>query len=103
MVNFLLFIHLRRTCYAILTRTEGLKGWKSYVFWYAKVRAHKSKFRRRLYTSKFCAPCDVRRYTCFPQHVACRAPNEIDYGKINVELNSRTAVSTRTTSLTWRH
>ena len=27
---------------------------------------------------------------------------EIDHGKINVETNSGTAVSTKTTSLTWR-
>ena len=47
----------------------------------------------------FCAPCDVRRYTCSPHCV----PNEIDYGKVNVETNSGAAVSTRTTSLIWRH
>ena len=41
--------------------------------------------------------------TRFPYRVPCRAPNKIDYGKINVETNSCTPVSTRTTSLTWRH
>ena len=35
--------------------------------------------------------------------VHCHIPTEIDYGKINVETNLGTAVSTRTTSLTWRH
>ena len=38
-----------------------------------------------------------------PHHIPHCAPNEIDYGKINVEANSRTAVSTKITSLTWRH
>ena len=62
---------------------------KSPYFW--------SKFRRMLCTSKFCAPCDVRRYTCLPHCVPCHVPNEIDYGNINFETNSGTAVSTRMT------
>ena len=40
---------------------------------------------------------------CSPHCVPHCVPNEIDYGKINVETNSGTAVSTRMTSLTWRH
>ena len=40
---------------------------------------------------------------CLPHRVPLPATNESDYGKINVETNSRTVVSTRTTSLTWRH
>ena len=67
-----------------------------------KVLAPKSKFRRMLCTSEICAPCDVRRYTCLPHCVPCCSQNETDYGKINVETNSCIAVSTRTTSLTWR-
>ena len=42
-------------------------------------------------------------HTRLPQHILCHAPNEIDYGKVNVETNPHTAVSTRMTSLTWRH
>ena len=40
---------------------------------------------------------------CSPHGVTHCVPNEIDYGQINVETNSGTAVSTRTTLLTWRH
>ena len=44
------------------------------------------------------------RACCAPHNsVPCHVPNEIDYGKINFETNSGTAVSTRMTSLTWRH
>lgn len=49
------------------------------------------------------APCNVRRYTCSIHRVPPRSPNEIYYAKINVETNWHTAVSTRATSLTWRH
>ena len=41
--------------------------------------------------------------TCFPHCVSCHVPNEIDYGKINVETNPGTAVSTRTTKMPWRN
>ena len=47
--------------------------------------------------------CDIRRYTCLPHCVTCCIPNEIDYGMINIETNSGTVASTRTTSLTQRH
>ena len=49
------------------------------------------------------APCNVKKYICLPHRVPHRTPNEIDYGKIFVETNSRTTVSTSRTSLTWRH
>ena len=49
------------------------------------------------------APCDVRRYRRSLQGAPRRVTNEIDYRKINVEINSGTAVSTRKTSLKWRH
>ena len=48
-----------------------------------------------------CVPCDVKRYTCSSQRIPRCVLNEIDYGKINVETGI--AVSTRMTSLTWRH
>ena len=41
--------------------------------------------------------------TRLPHRVPCQASNEKDYGKINVETNSCTVVSTRRTSLTWRY
>ena len=41
-----------------------------------KVRAPKSKFRRTLHASGFCAACDVKRYTCSPHHVPHCVPNE---------------------------
>ena len=46
--------------------------------------------------------CGIGQYMCLPHHVARHVSNEIDYGKVNVETNSNTAVSTRTTLLTWR-
>ena len=55
------------------------------VFWYTKVHAPKSKFRKTFSTSWFFAPCNVRRYTCSPHQVSCHVPNEIDCGKKNVQ------------------
>ena len=43
------------------------------------------------------------RYTCLSHCVPCCVPNEIDYGKINVETNLGADVSRRTTSLIWRN
>ena len=55
-------------------------------------------------SGKRCAPRKfvlLGMYKCSPDCVLCRARNEIEYEKINVETNSPKAVSTRT-SLTWR-
>ena len=40
------------------------------------------------------APCDAMRCTCSPHRVTHHVRNEIDYRKINVQTNSRTAAST---------
>ena len=40
---------------------------------------------------------------CLPHCVLHPVPDEIDYGKVNVETISGRAVFTKITSLTWRH
>ena len=61
-------------------------------------------------SGEHCAPCNFvllvtlgGTCVCLIVYLPHCVPNETDYGKINVETNSGTAVSTRMTSLTWRH
>ena len=61
--------------------------------WYIKVRAPREKFRRTSHTTQFRAPLDLTRHTCSPYRIICHEPNEIGYTKINIEINSGTAVS----------
>ena len=68
------------------------QGWKNLVFWWTKVHAPQSKFRRMLCTLKFCAPCDVTNSKRLPHCVPHCAPNQIDYEKKNVEINLGTAI-----------
>ena len=67
--------------------TEQFLPKKHSIFRARKIRfsgacAPQNKFRRTLHTSKFCAPCNFLRYTCSPQCIPRRAPNEISCRKV---------------------
>ena len=63
-------------------------GLENEVFWCMKVYAPKTV--KPIYTLEICAPCGLTRHICL-SHLVPHTPIEMDYVKVNIEMNSDAA------------